>query len=420
MELPRSSLHRTILARLLPAWVILSLVLGAAAYRMESLRAIGNATELASQEADRLDQARLRGLFEGGRAMDAGAVKALLQESRLKQLRLFDPDHRRLLEVKTEADPELDQALAGAPMAFPAPGSRKHSTLRLSGRYYVRVLVPLQDAAHGLHGYMEGIYLVPPRTVRVIEARIGATLAMVLMVTTLTSLLLYPIIVSLNRGSLELSRRLLEGVVELMRVLGSAIAKRDGDTDTHNYRVALYATRLAETMGCSATEIAALIAGAFLHDVGKIGISDNILLKPGPLTPEETELMHTHVAIGQAIIADSRWLSRAGEVVGAHHEWFDGSGYPKGLKGPAIPFNARVFAIVDVFDALTSRRPYKAAFPLEQAIGMMRMDSGRHFDPELLARFLPMAPAWYERLHAAGSEDLKAELAASIGIYFPT
>ena len=420
MDLPKPSLHRTILARVLPAWLVLSLVMGAAAYRMESLRAIENASALASQEADRLDQSRFQALFEGGRAMDAGAVKALLQESRLKRLRLFGPDHGRLLEVKTEADPALDRALLAAPSAFPEPGARNHAILRLGGRYYVRVLVPIQDAVHGLHGYLEGIYLVPPRTVRIIEARIGATLATVLMATTLTSLLLYPIIVSLNRGSLDLSRRLLESVVELMRVLGSAIAKRDADTDTHNYRVALYATRLAERMGRSGPEIAALIAGSFLHDVGKIGISDNILLKAGTLTPEETAIMHTHVAIGEAIIEDSRWLSRAREVVGAHHEWFDGTGYPKGLKGEAIPFNARVFAIVDVFDALTSRRPYKAPFPLAESLALMRQDSGRHFDPAMLALFLPLAPEWYGQIHGASSDVLKQELAASIGQYFPT
>jgi HD-GYP domain-containing protein (c-di-GMP phosphodiesterase class II) len=242
----------------------------------------------------------------------------------------------------------------------------------------------------------------------------------VLIVTTLTSLLLYPIIVSLNRGTVRLSRQLLESVVELMRVLGSAVAKRDFATDSHNYRVTLYAARFAEAMGQPPQEIAALMAGAFLHDVGKIGISDTILLKQGKLTDEEFKIMKTHVSIGEEIIRDSRWLTRAREVVAAHHEWFDGSGYPKGLKGREIPYNARLFAIVDVFDALNSRRPYKTPLDLDRTLEIMTQDAGRHFDPEMLAIFLRLAPDLHGCFNAADIQYLKQELAASLSKYFPT
>lgn len=420
MELPNRTLHRTILIRLLPAWLCLSLVLGFSAYRIESNRVIGYACDLASEEADRFDLSQHRSLFESGAKSHLDAVTTLLQGSRFSALRLYGRNHDPLLEVSKDPGPGVGQALRGYPRVFPAPWSHQHSTLRINGRFYVRVLVPLMDSGHGVYGYLEAIYLVPPRTVTNLEARVGSTLVTVLIVTTLTSLMLYPIIVSLNRGTIQRSQLLLESVVELMRVLGSAVAKRDGDTDSHNYRVTLYAAHFAEALVRSPNEIAALIACAFLHDVGKIGIADAILLKQERLTSDEFRIMQRHVLIGEDIISDSRWLSRAREVVASHHEWFDGSGYPKGLKGLAIPYNARLFAIVDVFDALNSRRPYKAPLALDQTLGVMREGGGQHFDPEMLAVFLQMAPDLYGRFNAADIHVLKEELAATVSKYFPT
>jgi HD-GYP domain-containing protein (c-di-GMP phosphodiesterase class II) len=420
MALPRLSIHRTILVRLIPAWLLLSLVAGSAGYWMESRRVVGYAYDFASEEAERFDLARHQSLFEGSGAEHLSALKALLQESQFAALRLYGVDHQRLLEAMKQPDPRLARATGAQPRAFPAPGTHHHSILRIDGRFYVRVLVPLLDPDHRLYGYFEGLYLVPARTVRMFETRVAGTLAMVLIITTLTSLVLYPIIVALNRDTVQLSRSLLESVVELMRVLGSAVAKRDSDTDSHNYRVTLYATHLAETMGRPAQEISALIAGAFLHDVGKIGIPDHILLKPSELTEEELAVMKTHITIGEDIVSESRWLVQAREVVASHHEWFDGSGYLKGLKGEEIPYNARLFAIADVFDALTSRRPYKEPFPLDESLELMRQSSGRHFDPGLLAAFERIAPALYERYNQAGSAFLKERLTESILKYFPT
>jgi HD-GYP domain-containing protein (c-di-GMP phosphodiesterase class II) len=399
--------------------MVLSLVMGIAVYHLESRRVIDYAYDSASAEAERLDLSRHKALFEGSAPEHLGPLKDLLQGSQFAALRLYGSDHRHLLEILKQPDPALEQAITVRAPEFPAPGTHHHSILRIEGRFYVRVLVPLVDSGD-LYGYFEGIYLVPAATVRVFEARVAASLATVLVITTLTSLVLYPIIVGLNRDTLQLSRSLLESVVELMRVLGNAVAKRDSDTDSHNYRVTLYATHLAEAMGRSSEEIAALITGAFLHDVGKIGIPDHILLKPGPLSSEEFTIMKTHVAIGEDIVRESRWLSRAQEVVGSHHEWFDGSGYPDGLKGTGIPYNARLFAVADVFDALASRRPYKEPLPLESSLELMRQKGGSHFDPELLSAFERIIPGLYARYHAAGSAFLKECLAASILKYFPT
>jgi len=233
-----------------------------------------------------------------------------------------------------------------------------------------------------------------------------------------TTLLLYPIILSLNRDVLKFSRDLLKGNIELMEVLGSAIAKRDSDTSVHNYRVTIYALRLAEKLAMEAAEIRDLIAGAFLHDVGKIGISDGILLKPGRLDAEEFRVMQTHVALGGDILAKSNWLQSARPVVECHHEKFDGSGYPRGLSGGDIPLAARIFAVVDVFDALTSKRPYKAPLPCAEALAILRRDAGSHFDPQLVEAFCAIAEALHQEIAATPDAGVEAMLNVMIERYF--
>lgn len=206
--------------------------------------------------------------------------------------------------------------------------------------------------------------------------------------------------------------------LELLQSLGSAIAKRDSDTDTHNYRVTLYAVRLAGAMKLNRGSIESLIVGAFLHDVGKIGIPDQILLKPGRLTVEELEIMKRHVVFGGEIIQDSNWLKRARDVVLFHHEKFDGSGYPHGIYGEDIPLGARLFAVVDVFDALMSRRPYKEPLSLEDALKILRDGAGKHFDPDVVSTFESIATALYGEIGQADRSYLQAALRAMIKEYF--
>ncbi|MDP2751446.1 MAG: HD domain-containing protein, partial [Rhodocyclaceae bacterium] len=229
-----------------------------------------------------------------------------------------------------------------------------------------------------------------------------------------TTLILYPVILALNRDVLRQARALLKGNVELMEVLGSAIAKRDSDTNIHNYRVAIYAVHLARAAGLDAEAIRHLIAGAFLHDVGKIGISDTILLKPGRLDEAEFTTMKTHVALGVDILQKSDWLKQAREVVEFHHEKFDGSGYMKHLSGEEIPIAARIFAIVDVFDALTSQRPYKAPMTLTDALNIIKKEAGHHFDPSLVSLFETMIAPLHDEIVAAVDVEVEAKLWALI------
>jgi HD-GYP domain-containing protein (c-di-GMP phosphodiesterase class II) len=226
-----------------------------------------------------------------------------------------------------------------------------------------------------------------------------------------------------NRMVDEVNRHvamLIEANVEMLEVLGSAIAKRDSDTSVHNYRVTLLALAMAEAHGLTRAQLQALVKGSFLHDVGKIAISDTILLKPGRLDPGEFETMKTHVLHGADIVSRYAWLGDALDIVRHHHERIDGRGYPDGLSGDRIPVSARIFAIADVFDALTSVRPYKKALSFEEAMRTMAADRGSHFDQHLFDLFAGMAPALYARVSRASTDELVDELRGKMRRYFFT
>lgn len=230
---------------------------------------------------------------------------------------------------------------------------------------------------------------------------------------------IYPTILILHKGLLKKTEELTRVNLEILNVLGSAVAKRDSDTNTHNYRVTFYAALLGENIGLQNDKLKSLIQGAFLHDIGKIGIPDAILLKPDKLTHEEFELMKSHVTIGREIIEDSSLLKGAREVLEYHHERYDGKGYVQGLSGTNIPVNARIFAIADVFDALTSRRPYKEAFSFEKAKEIMHREAGSHFDPKLVHRFFEIISECYEKISEKQDEKiLKSMLTESIEKYY--
>ena len=216
------------------------------------------------------------------------------------------------------------------------------------------------------------------------------------------------------------SANLLDANLQSISLLGCTIAKRDSDTDAHNYRVSIYSIRLAEAIKLDVETIRSLIKGAFLHDVGKIGIRDNILLKPGKLDEDEFESMKTHVEHGLDIVDRSSWLADAKDVVGCHHEKYAGGGYPEGLREQAIPITARIFAIADVFDALTSKRPYKEPMSFDRSMAILEEGSGSHFDPQLIAAFKKIAPELYEKYCGRDDEGLHGELEQILRHYFTT
>ena len=244
------------------------------------------------------------------------------------------------------------------------------------------------------------------------------SVVLAVLVVLATTLLLYPVIIRLLRRVTDLSVHLQESNLETLSVLGSAIAKRDSDTDQHNYRVAIYSVRLAEALGLDGAAIRPLLKGAMLHDVGKIGIRDAILLKPGPLTAAEFTEMQQHVQHGRDIVAQARWLSDAVDVISGHHERFDGKGYDQALANGQVPLGARLFAIADVFDALTSRRPYKEPLDFTEAMRQLEAGRGTHFDPALLDAFTGIARGLFDSTAASNGAELKASLQEIFTTYF--
>jgi HD-GYP domain-containing protein (c-di-GMP phosphodiesterase class II) len=240
--------------------------------------------------------------------------------------------------------------------------------LRFEGKPFVRTAAPLKNRNAKTVAHIEGIFALSPQVIIDVRKRILRSTVLGITIVIATAVLLYPIILNLLGRLTKLTINLLDSNLETLQVLGSAIAKRDSDTDAHNYRVSIFSVRLAEAAGLDRQVIQKLIKGAFLHDVGKIGVRDNILLKPGRLDEEEFEIMKTHVQHGLDIVSRSEWLQDTIDVVGCHHEKYNGDGYgghkpgTKSIQGDEIPVNARIFAIADVFDALTSKRPYKEPF----------------------------------------------------------
>lgn len=217
-------------------------------------------------------------------------------------------------------------------------------------------------------------------------------------VPMLTAAALYPVLRSRNRWMCHATSVISRDNIELLAVLGKLTELRDGETAGHNLRVTAYALLFAEALGVPQDEVVRTAKGALLHDVGKMVVPDRILAKPGPLTLEERAEMTKHVRHGVEIVSQSEALQDATMVVAAHHEHYDGKGYPLGISGEAIPREARLFALVDVFDALTSARVYKPALSVEAALAQMAGERGSHFDPMLFDRFVVLAPGFVRQL----------------------
>ena len=280
------------------------------------------------------------------------------------------------------------------------------------------MVIPLPGANGTVIGWFEGVYRLSPETLAAIQADIVQIIALVAGAVLLTAGVLYPLMNALQGHIVDTARDLLRSNIDTLKVLGSAIAKRDSDTHAHNFRVTVYAVRIAEALGLEDEAIRSLIKGSFLHDVGKIAVPDAILLKPGKLDETEFAAMKTHVVHGLDIIAASNWLVDAADVVGSHHEKVDGSGYPQGLAKDAVPLAARIFAVADVFDALTSERPYKKPMSPEKTMEILEDGRGRHFDEAVLDAFASLMPLIYDDVARRSDAEVEALTESLLGRYF--
>ena len=410
------NIHKKIVKRLSIGWVLLSLIVGGAVAYLEIKKVDKLVLGLAVNESrlltDELDRSS---------ASHIDILKSRVDEflkGHFIAIEIYDENRKQILREINPRGVAVEKKLELYFHPLPMEDATHYDNSLIDGKLFLQLLLPLHDKSGELIGYLGGIYHVDTETFRNIEIDIIGTLLLVVAVILITTIMLYPIIISLNKGLLKLSFELIRGNIDLMDVLGSAIAKRDSDTNSHNYRVTIYAIRFAEKLGLTSAQIRNLIAGAFLHDVGKIGIRDSILLKSASLTEEEFFVMRTHVLLGSDIISRSKWLEGAKDVVEFHHEKFDGSGYMKGLQGNAIPLNARIFAIVDVFDALTSKRPYKQPFDFNKTMEILKQGSGGHFDPELFPVFQGMAYSLHQEIASAPDSVLEAMLGSLIEKHF--
>jgi len=225
-------------------------------------------------------------------------------------------------------------------------------------------------------------YIHKPVSLPIVQARVRTQLA------------LYDQSRELERRVRERTSELNQTRLQVIRQLGRAGEFRDNETGLHVIRVSHYCRLLAQAVGMNDEDVELIFNTSPMHDIGKIGIRDDILLKPGKLDDAEVAIMQTHTTIGAEILGEhcSDLHTAAREIALTHHEKWNGKGYPYGLSGDAIPLNGRIAAIADVFDALTSERPYKKAWAVEDAAAQIQSEAGQHFDPELVEHFTAVLP----------------------------
>jgi len=335
--------------------------------------------------------------------------------------RIISPDGKLLARFedpsRTAKHATLDW-LDAAPVAIPPTPDSRLEVQRFDDHPYVKILVPVVADDNRVLAWCAAVLRVSDTAIADVRYRILRAIALAVGLIIATTALFYPVVIRLVNRLARLSASLLDANLEVIKVLGSANAKKDSDTDAHNYRVTLMAVQLGETLGLEPDRIRALIKGAFLHDVGKIGIPDTVLLKPGKLDESEFSIMQQHVEHGLDIIGRSVWLADAAPVVGGHQEKYGGNGYPAGLAKAEVSILARIFALVDVFDALTCHRPYKKPMPYEETMQIVEAGRGTHFDPAVLDAFIGLSRYFYDTIAQREDAALREETGTVMRRYF--
>lgn len=307
---------------------------------------------------------------------EAGNLQLLRQILQDHYRLAYAKDGARALELARQERPDL--ILLDVMM----PGMTGYEVCRTLKADAATAAIPvifvtaLTDASDELVGFEAGAvdYITKPLSPAIVRARVRTHLSLVRV------------------------EELVQTRLQIVQRLGLAAEYKDNETGLHVIRMSHYSRVLALAAGLREADADDLLHAAPMHDVGKIGIPDSILRKPGPLDADEWKVMQGHASIGADIIGRHAhgMLAMAHDVALTHHEKWDGSGYPNGLAGDAIPLAGRIVAIADVFDALTSVRPYKAAWPVEQALEYLEQQRGKHFDPALVDLFLQQLPAIVE------------------------
>ena len=327
-----------------------------------------------------------------------GIVVALLERSGYDVSAAADAENAML---HLQDDPGCDLVLSDVMM----PGGNGLNLLDLIGTDHPGVPVVMLTAVHDVHvatnAFRRGAidYLLKPfEGAQLISAVARALEHGRLMKQNAAYRQNLEEIISARTSRLRATMKDLERSYDFtLEAMGDALDLRDAETEGHSRRVTAYTIALAREMGLDAEQLRVIARGAFLHDIGKIATPDRILLKPGKLDPEEIEIMREHCARGYEMVRKIPFLREASEIVYSHQETFDGSGYPRGLRGEEIPLGARIFAIADTLDAMTSDRPYRKGRSFAEARQEIARCSGSQFDPAIVEVFLGMPEGlWHD------------------------
>ncbi|MCL2022626.1 MAG: HD domain-containing protein [Betaproteobacteria bacterium] len=408
-----SSISFAILRRMALAGVLVCLLVGVGFYFIQERGVNDFVLTLTAPQSDELASS---GASRDDQAVYTSILDAVLRRAVAAQV--FDNEWNLRGETANPRFDSLREVLTGQTRDFPRDTARHQHVIRTGEVMVIQIQMPILDTTRTQVGILSGLFVVPGRIDQQLQQHFRYALLAVLAAVLLTAAVLYPMILLLNRKVLRAAQDIMRGNLEMAETLGTAIAKRDSGTGNHNYRVCYYALRLGEAVKLDEIAMRRLVIGAFFHDVGKIGISDAILLKPGKLTDEEFAAVKEHVSLGLEIIRPSEWLRAGSDVIEFHHEKFDGSGYLKQLRGEEIPLIARIFAIVDVFDALASRRPYKEPLSSEEAIAKVREGAGSHFDPRLVGLFAGIATDVHREITSLDEGEVGRMLLQKISYYF--
>ncbi len=406
----KNKIHKIIFRNLILGGITISIVTGIIVYLLEDNTLDKNVLNLATQASSQFSK-YYNDFYQN--SSDSAfislekSIKKSLNHDKFIAIEIYDRNLKKIIAKNHKSIDKFKYNLNKKFSTFIMQGKPSHKIIIFNEQLYIKIMLPIPNMkTKEIIGHFEGIYHVADAKFTEIKKQIFLSVLQSVLIVLTTSILLYPIILQLTQKLAMRSHELLDANINTIKSLGGAIAKRDSDTNSHNYRVTIYSIRIAEELRLPNLQIQALIKGAFLHDVGKIGISDTILLKPGKLTCDEFEIMKQHVVLGEDIIKYNQWLKDAGDVVIYHHEKFDGSGYMSQLQGENIPINARIFAIADVFDALTSSRPYKKAFSFEKSMAILKDGKGSHFDPKLLEKFEEIAEELYLKISNLENEQV--------------
>ena len=374
-----------------------------------------------------------------GRSLLASAVKESSAFALLLKSYQEKPEEDHLIELKkmagsaleqtsfilvnllgTNKEPLINLSLSSADAANKAfdakgmtiiPGKQADGGWIIANkRIYNKVAIPIFDSGEDLSGYLTGIYLVSLKDTQMIIKRFMLSFIICITAISLCALLCYLGFLFMNNHLIRSVGELNRTNVFLIRKLGTALAKSNSQEQDHSSRVLLYAMKLAEKVKLPSEQKRTLIHGVFLHDIGMLPISPATLHKEEELEKEELKQVDQHPKEGAALIRKFRWLRNAEKVVRFHHEKYDGTGYPDGIKHEKIPMVARIFSIADTFDALTSQRPYRDPLALEESLAILEQETGLQFDPVLLSAFLDIAPHLHETIASRTSKELDKEV----------